>query len=256
MFDPGRRHLVVHSAHKTVGVSLVPIDLQADRELAGWRPGWVEKDALRVCLVTGPGDEPSDDAAEVLAECLERPRSGACRRVCCQTLGDWSGLDHLAECDCAVLFLDRRFPAEWLAAVARLGQRGGGMVGVRAADGDLLRPRAGGCHLFGVECQGRHVEPCRPEVQIVPARRLHPVVEGVHPFTAGANLWKSRPLIADVETLLTASTPGGGETVAWVRPYRVGRGFCTTLGHPTDFRQPSFLRLLANAVFWTAGENA
>jgi type 1 glutamine amidotransferase len=39
--------------------------------------------------------------------------------------------------------------------------------------------------------------------------------------------------------------------VAWVRLHRGGRVFYTSLGHPDDFRQPSFLRLLVNAIFWT-----
>jgi type 1 glutamine amidotransferase len=45
--------------------------------------------------------------------------------------------------------------------------------------------------------------------------------------------------------------------VAWVRQRPVGglnqRIFYTSLGHPEDFRNPVFVRLLTNGLFWAAG---
>ena len=90
-------------------------------------------------------------------------------------------------------------------------------------------------------------------MEIAPASTRHPIVGGVRPFTAGDGLARTRLLTADAEVLLTGWVPGAREAVAWTYSYQAHRGFCTTLGHPADFRQPSFLRLLANAIFWTAG---
>jgi type 1 glutamine amidotransferase len=75
----------------------------------------------------------------------------------------------------------------------------------------------------------------------------------VEPFHAGGSLYKVAQVASDAECLLTATIPGRREPVAWTRGHRGGRTFSTTLGHPADFRQPSFLRMLANAVIWTAG---
>jgi type 1 glutamine amidotransferase len=47
---------------------------------------------------------------------------------------------------------------------------------------------------------------------------------------------------------------GEEQPVAWTyqRPDG-GRSFYTSLGHPADFEDPSFRRLLLNATYWAAG---
>ena len=40
--------------------------------------------------------------------------------------------------------------------------------------------------------------------------------------------------------------------VAWTRSYKGGRIFYTSLGAQADFENESFLRLVENAVFWSA----
>jgi type 1 glutamine amidotransferase len=40
------------------------------------------------------------------------------------------------------------------------------------------------------------------------------------------------------------------EPVAWTNRYRKSRVFYTSLGNLDDFKNPQFLRLLINAVFW------
>jgi type 1 glutamine amidotransferase len=44
------------------------------------------------------------------------------------------------------------------------------------------------------------------------------------------------------------------EPVTWVREYKKGRIFYTSLGHQKDFEQKDFLRLISNAILWTAGQ--
>lgn len=253
MFGSWRRHFVVHSAHKAVGVSLAPIDMQAGHATAGGEPCQVEPQALCVCLITGPGDDQSALLAEILAEHLESVDSKPFGLVRCRMLDNWATLGDLAECRCAVLFLDRQLPAEWLAAVAHHARCGGGLIGLRAAQGGWLRPGARGSHLFGAECLGRQASSRKPVVQVAEAAKLHPAVAGFRPFTAGGDLVETR--ILDAEAVLVGSVPGDSEAVAWTRCCQAGRGFCTTLGHPPDFRQSSFLRLITNAVFWTCNDD-
>jgi len=40
------------------------------------------------------------------------------------------------------------------------------------------------------------------------------------------------------------------EPVAWTNSYKNSRIFYTSLGHPDDFGNAQFRRLLINAVFW------
>ena len=51
--------------------------------------------------------------------------------------------------------------------------------------------------------------------------------------------------------LLTGSIPDATEPVAWVREKDGRRVFYTSLGHPDDFKDANFNRLLVNALAWT-----
>lgn len=249
MLGTWQRHFVVHSAHKTVGVSLVPIDVETDFETHGEEASPLQQQTLRIGLVTPRTDGQSAFSAEILAEYLESVHFGAFGQICCQVLDDWADLDDLAECHGAVVFLGTELPAEWLAAAAQHAGCGAGLIGLRAADSAWLRPAAPGSHLFGAECAGCHPNPGETAVHVAEPARMHPTVAGVRPFTTGERLVKTR--ILDAEPVLVGSVPGASEAVAWTRRCGAGRGFCTTLGYPADFRQPSFLRLLANAISWT-----
>ena len=59
----------------------------------------------------------------------------------------------------------------------------------------------------------------------------------------------------DVTVLLTGSIPDHTEPIAWVRERKLGdktqRVFYTSLGHPDDFKEESFLRLMGNGLAWT-----
>ena len=51
------------------------------------------------------------------------------------------------------------------------------------------------------------------------------------------------------------STEDPDEPVAWTNTYAGGRVFYTTLGHPGDFENPAFQRLLLNAIHWVSSTN-
>jgi type 1 glutamine amidotransferase len=64
-------------------------------------------------------------------------------------------------------------------------------------------------------------------------------------------LYKVSPLAKTASPLLIGSIPDQpAEPVAWTNTYQKGRVFYTSLGHPDDFAQPDFNKLLVNAVFW------
>ena len=82
-----------------------------------------------------------------------------------------------------------------------------------------------------------------------------PVLAGVDPFSSQGALPKSRNLAEDTTVLLFGQVDDCREPVAWTRGYRGGRVFYTSLGNPGEFHQPGFLRLLANALYWTAARD-
>jgi type 1 glutamine amidotransferase len=71
---------------------------------------------------------------------------------------------------------------------------------------------------------------------------------------AGDSLYKNEGHAADIQVLLTGSIPDQPrEPLAWTREYKGGRVFYTSLGAQETFAKPDFRRMLANALFWSAG---
>ena len=78
----------------------------------------------------------------------------------------------------------------------------------------------------------------------------HPVLKGVAGFKSNGSLYKNPGVAPDVTVLLTGSIPDQSEPVAWVREKDGRRIFYTSLGHPDDFKDENFTRLLVNALGW------
>ena len=71
------------------------------------------------------------------------------------------------------------------------------------------------------------------------------------PFQGTGGLYKNPAVAKDVTVLMTGTIPDHTEPVTWVREHKGGRVFYTSLGHPDDFKDENFIRLLVNAVGWT-----
>jgi nicotinamidase-related amidase len=81
----------------------------------------------------------------------------------------------------------------------------------------------------------------------------HPILASVPArFHSPCWLYRQRPLAAGVQVLLSGrwSQEAPEEPVAWTTTYQGGRVFYTTLGHPGDFADAAFQRLLLNAIRW------
>ena len=82
---------------------------------------------------------------------------------------------------------------------------------------------------------------------------MHPILQNVAlPFTTPATLYQNSPLPEKSKPLLVGSVEGfPPEPVAWIhRTSSKGKVFYTSLGHIEDFKNPSFNRLLRNAIKW------
>ena len=81
----------------------------------------------------------------------------------------------------------------------------------------------------------------------------HPVTEGLAPFTVLDETYKDMWLAPTNTVLLTTDNPTGDPPVAWVSAYARSRVVTIQLGHgPESHRDPSFRRLMLNAITWTA----
>ena len=256
MSEISRRRFFAHPAHNSVGVLAGRTTFQAVRLLDNAEPAEPPEQArslLRVCLVSGAPESRSDQALAAFQEYLEGRFSVRCRRAFCTAEDGLPGMENLATSDCMLLFARRMtIGGEPLARIREYCGRGGAIVVVRAGGHALQNWPEFDREVLGADCHGDYGNPEQPEVNPVAAAGDHPVLEGVEPFTSAGSLVRSANLAADATVLLTGTIPGHTEPVAWTRPYRGGRVFCTSLGELADFRQESFRRLLANAVHWTA----
>jgi type 1 glutamine amidotransferase len=90
----------------------------------------------------------------------------------------------------------------------------------------------------------------------VPGAAQHPILAGVALKSVGDALYKNSGHATDIDVLLRGTIDGQpSEPVAWTRQHAGGRVFYTSLGAQDTFRNPDFRRMLANALFWTAGRS-
>ncbi len=245
-----RRKFFMHSAHKTIGVSAGLAALQSCdlRRFAAEEPS---RQRLRLCLVSGSVLYKSDEALTTLQKHLADFDEVSCSRAFRQAKDDLPGLEALEQSDCMLLFTRRMtIDGQQLECIKRYCRRGGAVVGVRTASHGLENWPTFDTEVFGGDYQG-HYSNESTEVRIVEAAKDHPVLAGVEPFCSRGTLYKNPDLAPDTTVLLAGSADGHVHPVAWTRPYRRGRVFYTSLGHLDDFRQPGFLRLLVNAIYWT-----
>jgi type 1 glutamine amidotransferase len=98
------------------------------------------------------------------------------------------------------------------------------------------------------------------EIKAAEGASGHPILEGVNltELRGNGSLYKVRPLARSTTPLLIGSIPDKPtEPDLWLHATKAGgRVVYTSLGHPDDFKEPAFNRLLKNAIHWAAGLTA
>ena len=89
-------------------------------------------------------------------------------------------------------------------------------------------------------------------VTVNPENKNHPVLEGITDFVSKYSLYKTSPIASDAKLLLTGKTEEGEEPVAWTRDHNGSRIVYIALGGVQDWKNPIFVRLVTNALFWAA----
>jgi type 1 glutamine amidotransferase len=175
-----------------------------------------------------------------------------------------SGMEILTQADLAVVYARRRgLPADQMKYLREYLDRGGPLIGLRTAshafDSRGNAPKEGHDEWpkFDPEVLGGNYHnhyAAGPKVTVTPIAGAagHPIFKGVElPLLSNGSLYRANPLAASATLLLVGTIPDKEpEPVAWTNRYKNSRVFYTSLGHPDDFANPQFRKMLINAVFW------
>jgi type 1 glutamine amidotransferase len=174
---------------------------------------------------------------------------------------EFPSLEKIRQADVVVLSVRRRLlPEAQLALIRDYLNAGRPLVGIRTASHAFsLRDRPGGWPEFdrdvlGGDYRGHYGPGQEAMISIIPEQAAHPILQGVAgEFRSKAHLYKNARLAQSAEPLLLGRLSADGperEFVAWTNRYKKARIFYTSLGSVDDFAEPSFRRLLLNAIFW------
>ena len=216
---------------------------------------FAEDKPLKVCLVSGSLEYKSNESLAAFQEFLEANYPVKCSRafIVGKDEEHLPGLENLDSCDVMVLFTRRlKLSGDELARIKNYCLSGKPIVGVRTASHAIQSWLDLDKEVLGGNYKG-HYGDAQTEITILDAAKGHPVLTGVTPFRSDGSLYKNPSVSSDVTLLMTGTIPEHTEPITWTRDYKGTRIFYTSLGHPHDFAEPSFQRLLVNALFWTTG---
>lgn len=174
-----------------------------------------------------------------------------------------AGMEALTRADLVVVFARRRaFPADQMKYLRDYLAAGKPLIGLRTASHAFdTRGNTPAGHsdwprfdpeVLGGNYTGHYNSGPKTTVTPAPGSQGHPILTGVElPFVSNGSLYQAKPLAPTATLLLTGAIPDQEpEPIAWTNKYGGSRIFYTSLGHPDDFANPQFRRLLVNAVFW------
>jgi type 1 glutamine amidotransferase len=88
------------------------------------------------------------------------------------------------------------------------------------------------------------------DLKPIEKQKGHPTLKGITPFKTNGSLYKNPNVASDVTVLVQGYMGKESEPVAWTREKDGRRVFYTSLGHPDDFKDAHFIRLLTNGLAW------
>ncbi len=208
-----------------------------------------------------------------------------------QTIDNIPGLEALRKADLMVLFARwLELPDEQMKEIVDYTNSGRPVVGVRTSSHpfnyrkNLTSPYARysynskefdggyGRQVFGetwIRHYGVHQKESTRGV-IAPGMEAHPILRGVKDIWGESDVYEITTLTGDSKPLvlgqvLAGMQPGSPPNpdkkltpVAWTKSYtgeagKKARVFMTTMGHPADFKNEGFRRLVVNGCYWAAG---
>ena len=163
------------------------------------------------------------------------------------------GLEALEKADLAIIFVRRMtLPEEQLRKIRKFIDSGKPLIGLRTASHAFENWKEWDRDVLGGNYHNHYGNNLTATITTRPEAAGHPILKGVEKeFAAGGSLYLNAPLPPASAVLLMGSvTNHAPEPVAWTHDYKGARIFYTSLGHPKDFENQSFRRLLVNAIDW------
>ena len=216
------------------------------------------KPPLRVVMWSGSAEYKSNESLPVLKAQLEKQLGAVCTiHEVAKANDSLPGIEDLETCDVAVIYVKRvKLPPDQLARVKKYVDSGKPVVGIRTASHAFQTWLEYDAAVQGGDYKGHEKKDVPAKVTAGERAKDHPVLAGVADFVTQGKLYLNPKLADDVTVLLSADSGSTTQPVAWVRAHHGGRVFYTSLGVPDDFKNPAFLKLLTNAVAWTANREA
>ena len=178
------------------------------------------------------------------------------------------GLESLKTADLLFVSVRRRsLPAAQLQLIREYLDAGRPMIGIRTASHAFhTRGQHPDGHaewqefdplVLGGNYRGHHGAGPKTTITAAEGVDSHPILRNlsVASFVGNGSLYQVKPLQKTAMPILIGAVGElPHEPVAWTHKYKNGRIFYTSLGHPEDFQQEDFNRLLGNAVLWALGK--
>ena len=191
-------------------------------------------------------------------------------------INNFPGLvEALPSADLLLVSTRRRLaPKEQIDAIRAFLNAGKPLVGIRTACHAFAPPLASkknpvtkpalpgsGWREFDPEVLGGHYTNHNPPgpkvvVSLAPGAEASEILKGVDvsQLIGQGSLYRVAPLDPSCVPLLIGTIPDApAQPVAWTHFYgpKQSRIFYTSLGHPDDFKEPAFRKLLLNGIFWS-----
>lgn len=211
---------------------------------------------VRVCLISGSLEYESNESLAELQTYLESNYDIRCSRAFVEgeDIKNLPGLENLDSCDVMLLFTRRlKIDGQQLQKIKDYCNAGRPIVGVRTASHALQNWLDLDKEVLGGNYKGHYSNDLVTDVKLVDDAKDDSLLAGVTPFRSAGSLYKNKGIAADCRVLMTGVSPESTDPVTWTRMHNGGRVFYTSLGHQQDFKEESFRRLLANAIYWSAG---
>jgi type 1 glutamine amidotransferase/nicotinamidase-related amidase len=250
--------LIVEHIEKFVCPTITSSDL-----LGGPASRFAEDDRPHVAILVSDDHYDADKTLPQFAQMLRERHGCHCTLLHGQGTSNIPGTGELEAADCLVLYVRRlALPKEQLDRVRRYLRSGNPLVALRTAshafdvrgkaeEGEAEWPEFD-AQVLGGNYHGHGSNERGTDVAVRTGQANHSILAGVKPATwhSTGSLYFTSPVAGDATVLMTGSLGDQTEPLTWIRTYEGGRVFYTGLGHPDDFDDPQFRKLLVNAIFW------
>ena len=229
---------------------------------AAWAQGVAREPAARkpnLMLLSGGTDENTERSLTSLAQELESKHGMRCRLLAAYGTTDLPVVDVLDDANLVLMYLNGlKLPTDQMDAIRGYANSNKPIVALRTALNAFENWPEFGREVLGAQLHYDYGGESRTQVSLIPKAASHSAVQGLpKQFESPSSLYHVLPLSGSTTPLLIGTSTGPSERagrvpnpVAWIRSYKGGRIFYTSLGHFEDFQLPEFRSLLVNGIGW------